>query len=277
MAVYVHPESVRDTSPALDAYERLAPVYDLLTAGYDHPTWLDALEALAREHGLCGRRLLDVGCGTGKSFLPMLARGYEVSACDVSPAMVELAREKFSAAGESADLFVADMRSLPDTGPVDLITCLDDAVNYLLSAEDLRAALRCMARALAPGGLVVFDVNTLATYRSSFASDFALDGPASFLCWRGEATAGFGPGDVAEAAIEVFEEEDDGRWRRSTSRHVQRHHPRGEVEAAIAAAGLDLVAVRGQARGARLQLQADELEHPKFVYLAKKRRLRRPS
>lgn len=277
MAIYVRPEAGPEPSPALEAYERLAPVYDLLTAGYDHPTWLDSLEALAREHGLRGRRLLDLACGTGKSFLPMLARGYEVSACDVSPTMVELAREKVSAAGAGAELFVADMRALPSIAPVDLITCLDDAVNYVLSFEDLAAALSCMAEALAPGGLAVFDVNTIATYRSSFATDFALDGPDSFLCWRGEAGAGFGPGEVAEAAIEVFEEEPDGRWRRTTSRHVQRHHPREEVEVAIAAAGLELIAVRGQARGARLEPHADELEHPKVVYLAKKNGPRRPA
>jgi SAM-dependent methyltransferase len=268
MAVYAQPNLV---SPALEAYERLAPVYDLLTAGYDHPTWLDSLEALALGHGLQGRRLLDVACGTGKSFMPMLARGYEVSACDVSPAMVELARAKVVGTGSRANLFVADMRTLPSLpAPVDLITCLDDAVNYLLSAEDLTAALGCMARALAPGGLIAFDVNTLATYRSSFASDFALDGPDSFLCWRGEAGSDFGPGEVAEAAIEVFEEEPDGRWRRTTSRHVQRHHPRDDVEAAIASAGLELAAIRGQARGARLETHADELEHPKLVYLASK-------
>ena len=79
--------------PALAAYEALAPFYDEFTAGYDYDRWLDGLEALALEHGLRGRSLLDVACGTGKSFMPMLARGYEVTACDLSPAMVELARE----------------------------------------------------------------------------------------------------------------------------------------------------------------------------------------
>ena len=274
MAVYAWPEA---RTPALEAYERLAPVYDLLTAGYDHPTWLDSLEALALDHGLRGRRLLDVACGTGKSFLPMLARGYEVSACDVSPAMVDRALGKLSGTGAKAHLFVADMRELPPIAPVDLITCLDDAVNYLLSPEELTGALCCMERALAPGGLVTFDVNTLATYRSSFATDFALEGPDSFLCWRGQADGEFGPGEVAEAAIEVFEEEPDGRWRRTTSRHVQRHHPREDVEAALETAGLELAAIRGQARGARLERHAGELEHPKLVYLAKKPGPRRPT
>ena len=97
--------------PALEAYEALAPFYDLFTDGYSYDTLLAELERLALDHGLAGRRLLDVGCGTGKSFLPMLARGYEVAGCDLSPAMVELAREKLPPG--LVDLFVADMRDLP--------------------------------------------------------------------------------------------------------------------------------------------------------------------
>jgi ubiquinone/menaquinone biosynthesis C-methylase UbiE len=268
MPVYAEDPAVRHSSPALDAYERLAPVYDLLTAGYDHPTWLASLEALALDHGLSGRRVLDLACGTGKSFLPLLASGYRVSACDVSPAMVEIARRKVPEG--AAHLFVADMRDLPDLEPVDLVTCLDDAVNYLLNLDDVVAALSGVERVLAPGGLAVFDVNTLTTYRSSFASDFALEGRESFLCWRGLAERDFSEGAIAEASIEVFEEEPDGRWRRTTSRHVQRHYPRDAVEAAIQEAGLELAAVKGQARGGRLEPHADELTHPKLVYLARK-------
>src|SRR5919199_6068691 len=136
------------------AYDGLAEHYDAFTAGYAHERWLDALARLAREHGLRGRRLLDVACGSGKSFLPMLARGYEVVACDLSPAMVACAREK---AGDAADVVVADMRELPALGRFDLITCLDDAVNYLTTERELGAALHGFARSLRRGGVAVFD------------------------------------------------------------------------------------------------------------------------
>src|SRR5438034_6764574 len=108
--------------PALSAYERMAPFYDLFTQSYDYERWLSKLEALAIEHGLSGKRLLDVGCGTGKSFAPMLAREYEIVGCDISPAMVEKARE---GAGGRAQVLVADMRDLPPVGAFDLVTCLD--------------------------------------------------------------------------------------------------------------------------------------------------------
>src|SRR3954464_14843220 len=97
---------------ALSAYDGLAPHYDAFTAGYDYETWTDALETLAREHGLRGRRLLDVACGTGKSFVPFLAHGYDVTACDISAEMVAMAKAKPETSG--ARLLVADMRELPD-------------------------------------------------------------------------------------------------------------------------------------------------------------------
>src|SRR3954453_9117831 len=123
--------------PAVAAYELLAPFYDLYTHDYAHEDLLGEIEAIALEHGLGGRRLLDVGCGTGKSFLPMLARGYEVTACDISPAMVERALRKVAG---RARVVVADMRALPRLGQFDLITCLDDAVNYLLDEGELATA-----------------------------------------------------------------------------------------------------------------------------------------
>ena len=77
------------------------------------------------------------------------------------------------------------------------------------------------------------------------------------------------PGDRFVATVDVFSRAGDGCWTRTVSRHEQRHHPRAEVEAALAAAGLELAAVRGQAVGARLVLEPDEERHQKLVYLAR--------
>lgn len=266
-------EALLVPDPALAAYDGLAPHYDAFTAGTDNERWLGLLEQLAVEHGLRGQRLLDVACGTGNSFLRMLERGYEVVGCDLSPEMVARAREK---ARQAADVFVADMRRLPERGPFDLITCLDDAVNYLLTPEDLRSALAGFARNLGPGGIAIFDANTLATYRVWYAGTSALDSHGEFFCIRGEASPELEEGALASVWIEVFSPGPDGLWRRTRSRHVQRHHPRAEVEAAAAAAGLDLVAVRGQASGLCLNEDPDEQSDSKFVYVARKPASTRP-
>src|ERR1700751_303480 len=124
------------------AYEAIAPVYDDFTAHHHYPEWIGMLLELGEAHGLRGTTALDVACGSGKSFMPLLKRGWTVTASDISPSMVELARIK---AGDRARIDVADMRELPVRGSFDLVCCLDDAVNYLVSAAELEQAFRGMA------------------------------------------------------------------------------------------------------------------------------------
>lgn len=109
------------TEDAKAAYEAFAPVYDIFTAHYDDELWIGELVSALERNGLSGKNLLDVACGTGKSFLPMLERGWDVTACDISPAMLERSRAKV---GEAVPLSVADMRSLPEIGKFDLVWAL---------------------------------------------------------------------------------------------------------------------------------------------------------
>ena len=245
---------------ALAAYEPLAPFYDRFTADSKYEPVLDAIETWARAQGLRGKRLLDVACGTGNSFEPLLARGYEVSACDLSPAMVAEAQRKWAGA---ADISVADMRSLPWRSEFNLVTCLDDAVNYLLSEEDLHAALASMARALRPDGIAVFDANTIRTYRTDFAESFEMEGPGTRFSWRGDCSPDAGPGVITSATVTV-----DHPGGSSESRHVQHHWPAEDLREACLAAGFRHVVFRGLAEGPRLVGEPDEERHLKLVCLA---------
>jgi SAM-dependent methyltransferase len=253
-------------TPAAETYERLAPFYDELTREHDYDGWTRHLEETALRFGVSGRSLLDAACGTGKSFLPFLERGYAVTGCDISAEMVALARAKAPA----ADLFVADIRALDPVGSFDLITCLDDSVNYLVDDGDLDEAFASLAGNLAPDGVLVFDVNTLSTYRTTFACDMTLDGPDVFLAWRGRCAEDEEPGCVAELVIEAFSETDAGLYERITTRHIQRHHPRPDVESALAGAGLAAVGVFGLLPDGSLDTLADEDLHHKLVYYAQR-------
>jgi SAM-dependent methyltransferase len=248
------------SSAALLAYEQLAPVYDRFTDSYDHDGWVDRLETLARSFGLSGRRALDVACGTGKSFAPLLRRGYDVWACDLSPAMV--ARARRASAMDPARISVADMRDLPELGAFDLVTCLDDAVNYLLGDDELVDAFASAARVLADDGVYLFDTNTLATYRDGFSARATFERPLADAIWRGETTGPIVPGALCTASIEI-----GGREAR-LSRHVQRHHPEATIRTALASAGLACRAVLGQSPGGVLHEDADEEAHTKLVYVA---------
>jgi SAM-dependent methyltransferase len=248
------------------AYDAFAPHYDAFTAHHDYLSWTATLEQLARDAGLSGRRLLDLACGTGKSFLPFLARGYDVTACDISPAMLELARRK---AGRAATLVEADIRRLPALGAFDLVTCLDDAVNYLQTDDELDAVFAGVRRHIAPHGVFVFDTNTLATFRRVYSSCLVVPAEHEVLILRGRGCDRLAAGGSAEAHLEALVPEPDGWWRETCTVHHHRHHPEATVRAALGRAGLTCVAVHGLHLDGRVDAMADDLAHSKAVYIAR--------
>lgn len=251
------------------AYEQIAPVYDDFTSHHNYREWIDDLLRLGSAHGLRGDTVLDVGCGTGKGFMPLLDLGWQVTGVDISPSMVELARAK---AGPEVRIEVADMRELPAYGRFDLVLCLDDAINYLHSAAELEQALRGMAANLAPDGVLIFDSNTLTTYRTFFAERVVVESHGRRLIWQGHTGGQVEPGQISEATFEVepLAPGTDPPIRAET--HRQRHHPEPELRAALTAAGLEVAGLYGCTTDGVPRQPVDENTHTKSIYVARPER-----
>jgi ubiquinone/menaquinone biosynthesis C-methylase UbiE len=245
-----------------DAYDALAPSYDTFTLGYGYKyeTWTSTLLAKAEAEGQRGNRLLDVACGTGFSFIPLLDQGWRVTACDLSAGMVEAARAKV---GDRAELLVADMRELPVLGEFDLVWSINTPLNYLLDADELRAALSGMRRNLAPNGMAIFDALTLKTARTFFAQTFAVEREGRKFTWHGELP----PEEVRAGATGTGRLVEEGKAEQAQV-HRMRHFSEAEILAAIEAAGLDCVEVFGESVGV-LQPELDEEAQPIAAYFCR--------
>jgi SAM-dependent methyltransferase len=247
-------------------YDAFAPHYDAFTSGSNYDRWTEIVLEHAQRHGLRGRALLDVACGTGNSFLPFLRRGFTVVGCDASAAMLAEAALK----APQARLVLADMRDLPPLGRFDLVTCFDDSLNYLASESDLAAAFTSIAANLAPDGLALLDLNSLGAYRTTFARHHVKEEPdGRMFTWRGESPEHADPGCAALASIDVFVPAGDGLYRRVRSTHAQRHFTRDRVAALLCESGLELLGVNGVAGDGSLAADADELRHLKVLYTAR--------
>jgi len=107
---------------------------------------------------LRGRRVLDLGCGTGDLALMLLDLGADVTALDLSPAMVALARRR-------AELFLPDRRARWVAAPVEasgLPAGSFDVVlgRFILHHLDIEEAAHEISRLLAPDGRAVFLENS---------------------------------------------------------------------------------------------------------------------
>jgi SAM-dependent methyltransferase len=244
-----------------ETYDAFASSYDDFNHAYMNVRWTGRLLATAAAAGLSGDRLLDVGCGTGLSFLPMLDRGWTVTGCDISPGMLAIAAAKSEG---RARLELADMTDLPDFGGgFDLIWAVNDAVNYLLADPKLVAALTGIRRNLAMGGVVVFDANTLTTYRDFFGAKHEVVFGERRFVWTGQVQKNqLRSGCICEAR---FDGEGPGI---QPHVHRQRHFGKAEVLAAIESADLQCVRVWGE-RGGNLERGLDEDFHTKAVYVCR--------
>jgi SAM-dependent methyltransferase len=247
-------------------YEAFAAHYDDFTAASDYEKWTGFVLELAERLGVRGTTLLDVACGTGKSFMPFRRRGFEVTGCDLSAGMLAEAARK----APEVRLVQADMRDLPSLGSFDLVTCFDDALNYLLEERELGRAFQGIGRNLSEAGVLLFDLNTLLAYHTTFARDDVTTRDGTFFAWQGEAASDVAPGSRADAVIDIFAPRAEGLYQRIRVRHAQRHFPAGRVTALLAGAGLDCLGVYGVQEDGRLDPEPDEGRHLKVLYAARR-------
>jgi len=111
--------------------------------------------------------VLDAGCGSGRYLRELHNRGARVIGMDLSPAMLDRARET------TTRIARADIRALPfDAMSIDLVVC----GLALGDVAELELALIEIARVLRPGGRVVYSVVHPAGEAAGWSRTFESDG-----------------------------------------------------------------------------------------------------
>ncbi len=120
---------------------------------------IDRCQRLALEPWLDvspGTRVLDVGCGVGRWSSLLAARGASVTGIDLSPTMIEEAKRRAAERGvaERCRFLVEDLSNLEAGETFDLVLGVT-VLQHILDPEALRAAIRRIAKHLAPHGRLV--------------------------------------------------------------------------------------------------------------------------
>jgi ubiquinone/menaquinone biosynthesis C-methylase UbiE len=150
----------RQRKPAVKGdTERLRAFYDNAADRYDgwlghYERWMNVGHSRRRLLSLARGRTLEVGVGTGVN-IPYYPAAVQLTAIDLSPAMLELARQRAGRLGTTADLRVGDGEALefPDQY-FDTVT----ATHFVSVVADPQRAIAEISRVLTPGGrLLVLD------------------------------------------------------------------------------------------------------------------------
>ena len=117
-------------------------------------------DALISERNL----VLDLGCGTGTITELLYEKGYDMIGVDSSEEMLQIALDKKFETGSDILYLCQDMRELDLYSTVGTVVSVCDSLNYLLMDEDVLQTFHLVNNYLFPGGIFIFDFNTIYKY-----------------------------------------------------------------------------------------------------------------
>ena len=110
------------------------------------------------------RRVLDVGCGTGRVTFELVDMGLRVHALDSSETMLTRFREKLATVGRLREQVTCELGNILDENclsgqdPFCAAIAVDDFLTHFLDPDQLRQCLQNVSRALRPGGVLITDL-----------------------------------------------------------------------------------------------------------------------
>jgi len=103
------------------------------------------------------KKILDVGCGTGRHSIELARRGYKVTGFDLSNDQLTKARENAAKAGFSIEFFKQDARTFHFHEKFDVAIMLCEGSFPLMETDEMNfAILQNIFKSLNPGGKVIF-------------------------------------------------------------------------------------------------------------------------
>lgn len=249
----------------MEAYTGFAEVYDTFMDNTPYEDWADFLESVIKKYGISvpvpktngeageiaedsakaleteKNLVLDLGCGTGTLTELMADKGYDMIGVDNSGEMLSIAMQKAEKSGNQILYLCQDMRELDLYSTVGCIYSVCDSLNYLLEDEDMEETFRQVHNYLYPGGIFIFDFNTLYKYREVIGDTTIAENreDCSFI-WENYF---YEEEHVNEYDVTIFVKEEEGSdtFRRFEETHYQRGYTKKEMEAFVKKAGMKLL------------------------------------
>jgi SAM-dependent methyltransferase len=225
----------------MSAYEKFAQVYDLFMDNIDYEGWAEYVTDRLREYEITDGLVLELGCGTGTMTGLLAGKGYDMIGVDNSEEMLAEAMEKRVESGQDILYLLQDMREFELYGTMRAAVSICDSMNYILEEDDLLRVFSLVNNYLDPGGIFIFDLNTVYKYQEILGEQtIAEDREECSFIWDN-----FYDEEemINEYDLTVFVQEEGDLFRRYCETHYQRAYSLETVRALIEKAGMEVLAI----------------------------------
>lgn len=237
----------------MEAYTDFAYVYDTFMDDTPYEEWSRFIQDKIKQYGISRPEktenvleseknlVLDLGCGTGTLTQLLAEAGYDMIGVDNSGDMLTIAKEKSDRSGHEVLYLQQDMRELDLYSTIGTVISVCDSLNYLLTEEDLLKTFSLVKNFLYPGGIFLFDFNTVYKYAEVIGEATIAENreECSFI-WENY----YYPDEqINEYDVTVFVKEKEDLYRKFTETHYQRGYTLMQMESLIRKAGLHILEV----------------------------------
>ena len=223
----------------MDAYHALAASYDRLTNDVDYEATVEFYMQILEREGVKPRTVIDLACGTGSVTEILAKRGYPVLGIDMSEEMLTEAAMKTMDIDPMPHFSRQKLQELRLPKAVDLAVCALDSLDYITEPDDCAEAIRRVYKALNPGGIFIFDVNTPEKLRAMDGQIFLDEDDDVYCVWRGEFDD---QTNICSYGMDLFQRQGD-IWHRSFEEHREYAYSRAQLTAYLKAAGFTHIEV----------------------------------
>lgn len=244
-------------------YGRFAYLYDELMKDAPYDKWVELVQNKFSSHALDGKKLLDLGCGTGELSLRFASLGFEVTGVDLSEDMLTVAQAKAAEENIAIEFIQQNMAELQLMDSYHLIGIFCDSLNYLQSEEEVKATFKGVGQYLADDGIFIFDIHSLYKINDIFSNEtFSYDEEGIFYLW--DCFQGEMPNSV-DHELTFFVEDEEGKYLRFDESHTQRTFLVEMYEKWLEMAGFEILELIGDFEGPPVQ------HSERIIFVARKK------
>ncbi len=142
----------------MEVFHDYAYYYNAFYKDKDYKSEARQVDLLLRKYGNNVKNIINFGCGTGKHDIELADMGYQCDGIDMSPLMIDIAKENAAMAGKGTRFSVADIREYRVDKRYDAVISLFHVMSYQNTNEDILKTFQSARAVLKEGGILLFDV-----------------------------------------------------------------------------------------------------------------------